>query len=176
MSYPASRSCARDVLSTITLQLQFCPSRAGVVPIVHDSGGPRADIVRPEVTQTGSQVTGFRCTSVEEYAEAITAVLCMDQEERLGIAAAARRYVAAELLCIGCVCVVQQQHHATIKAQNGGYHYVYLHHDAVLLHWALACLIQVQQDSMLLSLVSLASYASAGMHQDFQTNFLKKAS
>lgn len=66
----------------------FC---AGVVPIVHDSGGPQADIVRPELTAAGEQITGYRCTSVEEYAEAITNVVCMDQQERLRIASAARR-------------------------------------------------------------------------------------
>ena len=63
----------------------------GVVPIVHDSGGPKADIVRPERTASGAQITGYRCTSIEDYAEAITTVLCMDQQERLTIAAAARR-------------------------------------------------------------------------------------
>ena len=64
---------------------------AGVVPIVHNSGGPKADIIKPELMQHGLQPTGYLCTSQEEYADAITEVLCMDQKHRLKIAAAARQ-------------------------------------------------------------------------------------
>lgn len=67
---------------------------AGVVPIVHDSGGPKADIVRPELMRHGWQTTGYLCTTEEQYAEAITEVLCMDQQHRLKIAAAARQRAA----------------------------------------------------------------------------------
>ena len=63
----------------------------GVVPIVHDSGGPKADIVKPEMMQHGWQITGYLCSSEEDYAAAITQVLCMEQKDRLKIAAAARQ-------------------------------------------------------------------------------------
>ena len=64
---------------------------AGVVPIVHDSGGPKADIVKSEMMGLGERTTGYLCTSVEQYAAAITEVLCMDQKDRLKIAEAARQ-------------------------------------------------------------------------------------
>ncbi|GLC39586.1 hypothetical protein PLESTB_000810100 [Pleodorina starrii] len=65
---------------------------AGVVPIAHNSAGPRQDIVRPVLDDEGcEQVTGFLATTAEEFAEAITRVLTMDQRERLKIAAAAQR-------------------------------------------------------------------------------------
>ncbi|KFM24507.1 GDP-Man:Man(3)GlcNAc(2)-PP-Dol alpha-1,2-mannosyltransferase [Auxenochlorella protothecoides] len=67
---------------------------AGVVPVVHDSGGPREDIVQPEGGGPGSggaTPTGFRCVTEEEYAAALTRVLGMQQLERLEVAAAARR-------------------------------------------------------------------------------------
>ena len=67
----------------------FCT--VGVVPIVHNSGGPKADIVKPEMMQHIRQTTGYLCTTEEEYAAAITQVLCMDQKDRLMIAAAARQ-------------------------------------------------------------------------------------
>ncbi len=72
-------------------QLQLPLPCAGVVPIVHDSGGPKADIVKHERMQQGWQPTGYLCTSEEQYADAITEVLCMDQQDRLKIAAAARQ-------------------------------------------------------------------------------------
>jgi len=37
------------------------------------------------------QTTGYLCTTEEQYADAITEVLCMDQQDRLKIAAAARQ-------------------------------------------------------------------------------------
>ncbi|KAG2488628.1 hypothetical protein HYH03_012800 [Edaphochlamys debaryana] len=65
---------------------------AGVVPIAHNSAGPKQDIVQPlPLEGGGEQPTGFLATSVEEYAEAITRVLTMDQRERLRIAAAAQQ-------------------------------------------------------------------------------------
>ena len=63
---------------------------AGIVPIVHNSGGPMMDIVVPSSGETGSAV-GYRCNSDEEYARAISQVLSMEQNKRLQIAAAARR-------------------------------------------------------------------------------------
>ena len=41
--------------------------------------------------QHGWQTTGYLCTTEEEYAAAITQVLCMEQKDRLKIAAAARQ-------------------------------------------------------------------------------------
>lgn len=69
--------------------LQTLP--AGVVPIAHDSGGPKADIIKPELMRHGWQRTGYLCQTGEQYADAITEILCMDQSERLKIAAAARQ-------------------------------------------------------------------------------------
>ncbi|GIL65630.1 hypothetical protein Vafri_19214 [Volvox africanus] len=66
---------------------------AGVVPIAHRSAGPKQDIVRPLLEDDNSeQVTGFLAITVQEYADAITRVLTMDQRERLKIAAAAQRH------------------------------------------------------------------------------------
>ncbi|KAJ8541838.1 hypothetical protein K7X08_002654 [Anisodus acutangulus] len=60
---------------------------AGAIPIAHNSAGPRMDIVLPE---DGNQ-TGFLAQSVEEYAEAIIEVIKMTENERLEMAAAARK-------------------------------------------------------------------------------------
>jgi len=70
---------------------------AGMVPIAHNSGGPREDIVVPEVSAAGgvAQRTGFLCASEEEYTDALIEVLGMDQRERMKIAAAARRRAAS---------------------------------------------------------------------------------
>ncbi|KAK9800825.1 hypothetical protein WJX73_002899 [Symbiochloris irregularis] len=83
---------------------------AGVIPIAHNSGGPRQDIVggehRSELLPTPPTVphmhrvpspdtrVGYLCTSMEEYAAAIVEVLCMDQSARLEIADVARRKAA----------------------------------------------------------------------------------
>lgn len=64
---------------------------AGIVPIAHNSGGPMMDIVSPSSGEAGDAV-GYRCESDEEYAQAISDVLSMEQSRRLQIAAAARRY------------------------------------------------------------------------------------
>ena len=66
--------------------LSGCP---GVVPIAHNSGGPREDIVQHGAT--GGQPNGFLCESLEEYADALTTLLCMTSTERQAYAAAARR-------------------------------------------------------------------------------------
>ncbi|KAM3204898.1 GDP-Man:Man(3)GlcNAc(2)-PP-Dol alpha-1,2-mannosyltransferase [Capsicum annuum] len=60
---------------------------AGAIPIAHNSAGPRMDIVLPE---DGKQ-TGFLAKSVEEFAEAIIEVIKMPENERLEMAAAARK-------------------------------------------------------------------------------------
>lgn len=67
-----------------------------MVPIAHDSAGPREDIVVPEPSDCGGppQPTGYRCTQLEEYAAAIVEVLGMEQLDRMRIAAAARRRAA----------------------------------------------------------------------------------
>jgi alpha-1,2-mannosyltransferase len=75
------------------------PLCAGVVPIAHNSGGPREDIVVPEGGPGSGgnesvQRTGWLCSGLGEYAAAICQVLGMDQRERLRVAAAARRRAA----------------------------------------------------------------------------------
>ncbi|WCJ19918.1 GDP-Man:Man(3)GlcNAc(2)-PP-Dol alpha-1 2-mannosyltransferase [Euphorbia peplus] len=60
---------------------------AGAIPIAHNSAGPKMDIVLEE----DGQQTGFLAQNVEEYAEAMLKVLRMPEDERLEMAAAARR-------------------------------------------------------------------------------------
>lgn len=68
---------------------------AGVIPIANDSGGPREDIVVPEVVEEGvTQATGYLASTAQEYADAIGEVLAMEQQERLRIAAAAQRHAS----------------------------------------------------------------------------------
>lgn len=69
---------------------------AGVVPIAHDSAGPREDIVQPEPGMHGApaQPTGYRCSTLEQYTDAIIEVISMGQLERMRVAAAARRRAA----------------------------------------------------------------------------------
>lgn len=74
--------------------LIFTDMCAGVIPIAHNSGGPMMDIV----VRDSSGMVGYLCESKEEYADAITQVLSMDQEKRMGIAAAARRCAYLSLL------------------------------------------------------------------------------
>ena len=73
---------------------------AGVIPIAHNSGGPRDDIVESASSVTSSieeaavstqAQRGYLCTTEAEYAQAIAEVLAMDQVSRLRIAAAARK-------------------------------------------------------------------------------------
>ena len=79
---------------------------AGVIPIAHDSGGPKADIVvsphdqkegkgegkEKMSTRLQKHTTGYLADSVEEYAQAIAQVLMMDLKERLQVASAAREH------------------------------------------------------------------------------------
>lgn len=60
---------------------------AGAVPIAHNSGGPKEDIV---VEDEGEQ-TGLLAKTVEEFSEAIIKVFSMSKDERLKMAMAARR-------------------------------------------------------------------------------------
>lgn len=57
----------------------------------HDSGGPKLDIVR--CNEDGQQ-TGFLAATMEEFADAIYAVMCMENAVRVRMAAAARRWAA----------------------------------------------------------------------------------
>jgi alpha-1,2-mannosyltransferase len=72
---------------------------AGAVPIAHNSGGPREDIVLPELPGRDGcgpgQRTGFLCRTVEQYTDALMEVIGMGQVARLEVAAAARRRAAA---------------------------------------------------------------------------------
>lgn len=63
---------------------------AGAIPIAHDSAGPRMDIVLEE----DGEATGFLAKTVEEYADAILEVINMPINQRLKIAAAARKRAA----------------------------------------------------------------------------------
>jgi hypothetical protein len=52
------------------------------------------DIVGNEAEASSARAVGrlgYLCSTLEEYAQAITEVLCMDQVDRLQVAAAARR-------------------------------------------------------------------------------------
>jgi alpha-1,2-mannosyltransferase len=63
---------------------------AGVVPIAHDSGGPRADIVVPFHGHT----TGHLAATEGQYADALAAVFTAPRAEVLATAAAGRACVA----------------------------------------------------------------------------------
>ncbi|KAK9869054.1 hypothetical protein WJX84_010787 [Apatococcus fuscideae] len=64
---------------------------AGVIPIAHDSAGPKEDIVQIEAGKNGYHITGYLCTTLEQYSSAIIEALSLDHPSRLKIAAAARR-------------------------------------------------------------------------------------
>jgi len=69
---------------------------AGVLTVAHDSGGPRADIVRPLADGTR---TGFLATSAAQYADALDAIFrAVDGRpggvDAVAMAAAARAAVA----------------------------------------------------------------------------------
>ena len=58
---------------------------SGIVPIAHNSGGPKLDIVIPG--------TGFLAQTPEEYSSHIHRVLCMSSEELLALTTRARTHV-----------------------------------------------------------------------------------
>ncbi|KAG5297453.1 alpha-1,2-mannosyltransferase alg-11 [Histoplasma ohiense] len=60
---------------------------AGLISVVHDSGGPRQDIV----VDLGEGATGFRATTEPEFAAAFEAVLALPIEERVAMRLRARR-------------------------------------------------------------------------------------
>jgi alpha-1,2-mannosyltransferase len=60
---------------------------AGLISVVHDSGGPRADIV----VDLGDGATGFRASSEEEFAAAFEAALALPEEEKVSMRLRARR-------------------------------------------------------------------------------------
>ena len=59
---------------------------AGLVPVVHDSGGPKLDIAIP----FEGKPTGFRASTDEQFAESFEAVFAMTEEERLAMRLSAR--------------------------------------------------------------------------------------
>lgn len=65
---------------------------AGLIAVVHDSGGPRADIV----VDLGEGGTGFRATTEEQFAAAFEAALALPPAERVAMRrrsrASARRF------------------------------------------------------------------------------------
>ncbi|MCO5546776.1 hypothetical protein L7F22_000212 [Adiantum nelumboides] len=60
---------------------------AGAIPIAHNSAGPKIDIV----TEDEGHRVGFLAASVAEFASAMRTVLNMSEEERLEMAALARK-------------------------------------------------------------------------------------
>lgn len=71
---------------------------AGLIAVVHDSGGPREDIVvdLPEtdtapVTPVGGRATGFRATTEEEFANAFEKALSLSSEEKVAMRLRAQR-------------------------------------------------------------------------------------
>ena len=80
-----------DATHCTTPQAFYAWPAAGVIPIANDSGGPLADIIQDEPMQGRLQPVGYLCSTLQEYADAITDVLCMQQTERLKVAAAARK-------------------------------------------------------------------------------------
>mmetsp|Transcript_141013 Transcript_141013/g.450186 ORF Transcript_141013/g.450186 Transcript_141013/m.450186 type:complete len:502 (+) Transcript_141013:120-1625(+) len=62
---------------------------AGAIPLAHNSGGPKMDIVTP----LKEQRTGFLANDDNTYAAALKAIFALSSEERTKIAAAARASV-----------------------------------------------------------------------------------
>ena len=59
---------------------------AGLISVVHDSGGPREDIV----IDLGDGATGFRATTEEEFAATFEAALALPTEEKIAMRQRAR--------------------------------------------------------------------------------------
>eukprot|EP00617_Octactis_speculum_P006547 CAMPEP_0185783996 /NCGR_PEP_ID=MMETSP1174-20130828/120338_1 /TAXON_ID=35687 /ORGANISM="Dictyocha speculum, Strain CCMP1381" /LENGTH=111 /DNA_ID=CAMNT_0028475347 /DNA_START=70 /DNA_END=405 /DNA_ORIENTATION=+ len=62
---------------------------AGTVAVVHDSGGPRMDIVTPTLVESKGQGVGHRASDETSYAEAIVSSLGLPFAERCELAARA---------------------------------------------------------------------------------------
>lgn len=60
---------------------------AGLISVVHDSGGPREDIV----IDLGDGATGFRASTEEEFAAAFEAALALPEAERVAMRQRARK-------------------------------------------------------------------------------------
>ncbi|PLB46925.1 putative alpha-1,2-mannosyltransferase [Aspergillus steynii IBT 23096] len=60
---------------------------AGLISVVHDSGGPREDIV----VDLGDGATGFRASTEDEFAAAFEAALALPEEEKIAMRLRARR-------------------------------------------------------------------------------------
>lgn len=60
---------------------------AGLIPVVHDSGGPKLDIVVPY----DGQPIGYHATTDAEYAECFRRVLAMSEEDRFAMRFRARK-------------------------------------------------------------------------------------
>lgn len=58
---------------------------SGLITIAHNSGGPRADIIKKDL--------GFLCSSASEYSKVISRIVAMNQMERLKITSKARESV-----------------------------------------------------------------------------------
>lgn len=61
---------------------------AGLISVVHDSGGPREDIV---VDLDGEGATGFRASTEEEFAAAFEAALTLPSDEKVAMRLRARK-------------------------------------------------------------------------------------
>ncbi|KAL4868820.1 hypothetical protein BDV12DRAFT_93772 [Aspergillus spectabilis] len=70
---------------------------AGLIPVVHDSGGPREDIVvdlldsDTESDTNRGRTTGFRATTEEEFANAFENALSLSPEEKVAMRLRARK-------------------------------------------------------------------------------------
>ncbi|KAK2763891.1 asparagine-linked glycosylation protein [Arachnomyces sp. PD_36] len=66
---------------------------AGLICVVHDSGGPKQDIVidQPGGGDGGSGPTGFRATTEEEFASAFAKALELPEKEKVNMRMRARR-------------------------------------------------------------------------------------
>ncbi|KAL5337028.1 hypothetical protein BJX70DRAFT_370924 [Aspergillus crustosus] len=73
---------------------------AGLIPVVHDSGGPREDIVvdlaefdseAKSIGGKGRRETGFRATTEEEFANALETALSLGVEEKVAMRLRARK-------------------------------------------------------------------------------------
>ncbi|PYH46118.1 alpha-1,2-mannosyltransferase ALG11 [Aspergillus saccharolyticus JOP 1030-1] len=60
---------------------------AGLISVVHDSGGPREDIV----VDLGDGATGFRANTEDEFAAAFEAALALPEEEKVAMRLRARK-------------------------------------------------------------------------------------
>lgn len=61
---------------------------AGLISVVHDSGGPKLDIV---VDLDGEGATGFHAMTEEEYAAAFETALTLPEDEKVAMRLRARK-------------------------------------------------------------------------------------